>query len=503
MNLTKKISNNTQLERTISADIEKAFIPKKEEEIKPKLVRPRNLEAHFKQILAEKRYGFDDEVDNENRELKSAVKHLSHGNLKSRSDWKNEKNRSSMDVKGLSRTKSNPIKSTENIADGYEVEKYPPSGKVAAQPQKPLLPPCEYSDDDDPDDRFRYRENLTDKQKYRESLAMEKQRKVREREQVVGKPREHHHRHVDNDGYTGHSRGDSHLHTHYPDGNSMDRKAYRQKIKVPANFNDLEFQRNPYKEVESLPYRESIERMIKSPAMRYKSFESGNINTGQSYEYEGRRSPLLTMPSFDNEPFHHHSHGRPASHHARRDRDYSHSPPVVYDVDDHHPQSQQQRHHLSRHRYRQPQQRSMSRSPEMRISPNGRLNGPDKDKFHSVERDLAYSMEKVSHSRRLDADTLGAHSGSNSGRNLIHHRPHHEPDYDYNSSEEEDYRSQQQHGRGNDGDNRSKEHFEKNPNARISSSKSLGNLVKGYRHSYADPLPRNSGRVGLAAVNPF
>jgi hypothetical protein len=41
---------------------------------------------------------------------------------------------------------------------------------------------------------------------------------------------------------------------------------------------------------------------------------------------------------------------------------------------------------------------------------------------------------------------------------------------------------------------------------RMMNAKSLGNLVKGYRHSYAEPqsqFPRNSGRVGLAAVNPF
>lgn len=44
---------------------------------------------------------------------------------------------------------------------------------------------------------------------------------------------------------------------------------------------------------------------------------------------------------------------------------------------------------------------------------------------------------------------------------------------------------------------------------RLMASKSLGNLSKGYRHSYAEPrfleakqYPR-SGRVGLAAVNPY
>uniref|UniRef100_A0A182FQY7 Uncharacterized protein n=2 Tax=Anopheles albimanus TaxID=7167 RepID=A0A182FQY7_ANOAL len=43
--------------------------------------------------------------------------------------------------------------------------------------------------------------------------------------------------------------------------------------------------------------------------------------------------------------------------------------------------------------------------------------------------------------------------------------------------------------------------------ARMMPAKSLSNLVKGYRHSYAEPRPppvsRSSGRVGLAAVNPY
>ncbi|XP_053680693.1 uncharacterized protein LOC128731588 [Anopheles nili] len=42
---------------------------------------------------------------------------------------------------------------------------------------------------------------------------------------------------------------------------------------------------------------------------------------------------------------------------------------------------------------------------------------------------------------------------------------------------------------------------------RMMPAKSLTNLVKGYRHSYAEPRPppvsRSSGRVGLAAVNPY
>uniref|UniRef100_A0A182J844 Uncharacterized protein n=1 Tax=Anopheles atroparvus TaxID=41427 RepID=A0A182J844_ANOAO len=51
--------------------------------------------------------------------------------------------------------------------------------------------------------------------------------------------------------------------------------------------------------------------------------------------------------------------------------------------------------------------------------------------------------------------------------------------------------------------------LDREPNAarRMMPAKSLTNLVKGYRHSYAEPRPppvsRSSGRVGLAAVNPY
>ena len=34
-------------------------------------------------------------------------------------------------------------------------------------------------------------------------------------------------------------------------------------------------------------------------------------------------------------------------------------------------------------------------------------------------------------------------------------------------------------------------------------AKCLGNLAKGYRHSYAEPIKYCVGRVGLAAIEPY
>lgn len=460
---------NTQRDRPISNDIEKAFIPKKEEEIRPKLVRPRNLEAQFKQILEDKRYGISSHGNTQDeRDYSTDAK------FNARADWKNEKNRNggNIDGKGLTRTKSNPNKSTENMVDDRHDKHYLASGKSSGEYNKYLS---------DEEECLRFRENLTDKQKYRESL-LEKQRKSE---------RSGRDRHMDES--NGHHRSGSHSRDNHPleppptsqtrnmskydNGNykehsSIDRKAYRPKNGPPPNYNDMDFERNPYKEPESLPYHESIERMIKSPAMRYKSLEGNNS------KHDGRVTP---------EPRDYPHRGEMRSHHHHRDRrEYSHSP-IIYDGDD-----------RGRHRYRQPQQRSLSRSPDVRRSPNDhRFDHNEKDKFHSIERDLAYSMEKVNHSRRMDPETMIRNSGRQ-------RQPHHDPALEW-SSEDDQYNN----GRGpsqSTGGGRPNEHFEKNPNARMTPSKSLGNLVKGYRHSYAEPrapMPRNSGRVGLAAVNPF
>lgn len=461
---------NTQRDRPISNDIEKAFIPKREEEIRPKLVRPRNLEAQFKQILEDKRYGISSHANGQDdRDYNSDPK------FSSRADWKNEKNRHSgaNDGKGLARTKSNPNKSTENMVDDRHDKHHLASGKSNGEYNKYLS---------DEEECLRFRENLTDKQKYRESL-LEKLRKS---------DRNGRDRHLDDN--NGHHRSGSHSRDvplepvvsssqtrnmskydggHYKEHNSIDRKAYRPKNVPPPNYNDIEFERNPYKEPESLPYHESIERMIKSPAMRYKSVEGNNS------KHDGRITPEPRDRDYPHR-------GEMRSHHHHERREYSHSP--IYDTDE----------APSRHRYRQPPQRSLSRSPDVHRSPNNhRYDRNEKDKFRSIERDLAYSMEKVNHSRRIDPEKMIR----NSGRQLP---SHHDPALEW-SSEDDQYNNcrgpSQSTGAG-----RSNEHFEKKPNVRLTPSKSLGNLVKGYRHSYAEPrapMPRNSGRVGLAAVNPF
>lgn len=462
--IISKSNEKAQLERVISNHIDRAFIPKKEEEIKPKLVRPRNLEAHFKQILQEKRC--DDETD---------TRDYSKGHENnSRSEWKNEKSYET-NVVPVTRTKSNPMKAPENVGR-HRDNGYLASGKVIEH--------TKYGKAEE--DHVHYRENLTDKQKYRESM-LEKQRRSqgsRERyfddnypsqnfeEPISSQPRAK--SKYDDVDYTGES--------------TVERQGYRQKNQIVHNFNDLQIDRNPYRQSESLPYRESIERMIKSPAIRYKSFD-GNSNRN----YDEHVTP-------ENERYHVYPPAekyREARPYPRDPREYSHSP-VMYEGEEH---------HMSRHRYKQPVRRSLSRSPDVRISPKGRYDS-DKE-FHSIERDLGYSVEKINSSRRNEPPHRGSVEMVPRApvRNLP---PHHDIAQDWSSEDDCIGRSPPPPPTSSGRPNRSVDHTDKSPNlgpnARMTSAKSLGNLVKGYRHSYAEPrnpMPRNSGRVGLAAVNPF
>lgn len=473
------------MERSISKDIERAFIPKKEEEIKPKLVRPRNLEAHFKHILQEKRYTAPP-ADDEDRGYDDRQR---FGNEKQKygAEWKNEKNKQP-EGKSLGRTKSNPIKGPEH--DGrYHENDHMGSGKAAER--------SKYIGDDD--DSVRYRENLTDKQKYRESI-LEKQRNVqnvyRDRQMDEGYHRK--------DAHSSHnvhepisksqprikSKYDN-VKADYKEDTTLDRKGYRHKGKMPPNY-DMEFDRNPYKEPESLPYRESIERMIKSPAMRYKSFED---NSHRDFDYDDERVTPEKERYHVYPPTEKMRDLRPYQHDPR---EYSHSP-VTYEVDEH---------HASRPRYREPNKRSVSRSPDtvMRVSPKDRFENA-KEKFQAIERDRPYIKEKAKSSRRsMDPPGRGSMEAMPVAHTGGRHLPPHQHDAMLDWSSEEDHHDYNRTPPPPPLSNRSKEHYEKNPSSRMAPAKSLGNLVKGYRHSYAEPrnpMPRNSGRVGLAAVNPF
>lgn len=275
------------------------------------------------------------------------------------------------------------------------------------------------------------RENLTDRQKYREIVENKKYRNEHDAPMRVEMHRLNDYKKDERD---------------YPDElhtRTIQRKSSR-KQKVSEDFSE----RNPYREPDSLPYRQSIESMMKSPVMKYKS--------KTAYE---RRSP-----SPNNEYLHVQRNGRsynnvPA---RRMDQDLAH---YVKD--------------------------SSPMSTMKKTSPKDRFQDA-KEKFQA--------MEKI---RLKDAKPLGVRR-SEPMRYEKDYRHEYSPEpRSYNqqndwSSEEEfapklrDYREVQPRHR-DDRDMRA-----------MVPAKSLGNLVnvKGYRHSYAEPM-KYCNRVGLAAIEPY
>lgn len=291
------------------------------------------------------------------------------------------------------------------------------------------------------------RENLTDRQKYREIVENKKYRseapmrvemhrlndyKKDERDY----PAEDHVRTIQRKSKT--ERYESH------EPSRTDRMQ-----KVSDDF----VERNPYREPDSLPYRQSIENMMKSPVMKYKS--------KTAYD---RRSP-----SPNNEMY---------LHAQRNGRSYSNNAAPTRRMD-------QDRSHYVKD--------SSPMSTMKKTSPKDRFEDA-KEKFQAMEKIRIKESKPLgvrrSEPMRYEKDYRQSYSPEPSRS--------YQPQNDWSSEEEfqpnvRDYREVQQQPRHNDRDIRG-----------MGPAKSLGNLVnvKGYRHSYAEPL-KYCNRVGLAAIEPY
>lgn len=528
-------SLNARLERNVygkedNRKYSTAATPPKEEEIKPKLVRPRNLD--FKQILNEKQFVPSDEMDDEDQDFNDDVQRFRNDSVKYIADKQNEKNKLLSDGKLMQRGKGvPPAKNVIDDDEDDEDEEYRYRQREIVDERK-----GKYRTDNMDDDEFiRYRENLTDKQKYRESL-MEKQRNVqnngmyRERQLDDGfRVREPNVVAIEaKSSYKGSGKAKYAAENRGTDETTVDRKAYRQKPKAIPGYDDVDFERNPYKEPDSLPYRESIERMIKSSAMRYKTFEDNGGYRDCDYDDERLSDEKERFAAYPlNEKYR-----------DMRISQYPNEAPQEYvggssngnggggggGVE----------RMSSRQRYKEMKQRSQSRSPDtvMRVPPKERFQNA-KEKFKAIERDRPYgvdhvptverpyAVDKLRASRRIDAPRHEPIEAIVHNTNPRHLPPRQDPNLDWSSDEEHFgrgdsqqaslslHRQQQQHSSTNGRHvPPPREHYEKNIQSRIVPSKSLGNLANkgGYRHSYAEPrnpMPRNSGRVGLAAVNPY
>lgn len=345
-----------------------------------------------------------------------------------------------------------------------------------------------------------YRENLTDKQKFRESL-IEKQKSSRYRDRYFDqepefyqqqKPtvlRQNHPDSLESNKFM--SKGKSKFENTernssngYKGEATIERSNYRNKTtdkklaRVYSEKSALGYDsHNSYKEAESLPYRENLDRIVKSPVIRYNSFDEstfGDMMVNDDHRNRERDAIFLQQEKV-----------RQAS------RYHSGEPPSRYpDRDDF---------NISRRRIIESQR---DRSPEtvLRISPKDRFQNA-REKFQAIERERSYH-DLGSHIRRTEPRRS---SLERNGNVIVQHR-YDNRKIDWSSDEEQQIPRRIPPTGYHDVD--AFGGHEQIPSSRaLGAAKSLGNLVKGYRHSYAEPLarplPRNSGRVGLAAVNPF
>lgn len=291
------------------------------------------------------------------------------------------------------------------------------------------------------------RENLTDRQKFREILESKKYHKRPDDSPL----RVELHRLND---YKKESRDYSpeRVRTIQRKSRSSDRyedaPVERSRHKVPDDY----IERNPYRESESLPYRQSIESMMKSPVMKYKS----------RVAYDRRSpSPTADMYSRDlrkqsNRSFN--SSGR------RIDHDREH---YVKDVS--------------------------PMSTMKKTSPKDRFQDA-KEKFQAMDKIRIQQESKPALSVRRSEPSR------------------YDRDYRQSYSPEPRYPNQNEWSSEEEFSSNSRDYREIPPpppqrpsnyhqqQQRMGPAKSLGNLAKGYRHSYAEPM-KYCNRVGLAAIS--
>lgn len=250
---------------------------------------------------------------------------------------------------------------------------------------------------------------------------------------------------------------------------------YRNRSSEPTRYQEPSPQnpveeypaRNPYKQSESMPYRESIEKMMKSPVMRYKSFEEPRYPCEPEFTFEKRWDA----------PKHHSQNGG-----SRHGRDIS--PPEMYKDELQRFNGRQQ----SDTRVKQHFEVMTPDSTMSKVSPRDRFQNA-KEKFQAMERERIKKPEPIKPQRKSLGETFERGNRQYSSNSW--------------SSDEEivaprkSYRDFPQPERY--------PALERDLPGRMLPAKSLGSLVKGYRHSYAEPrnFPRVTGRVGLAAVNPY
>ena len=531
-------------------------VSREEQEIKPIIIRPRNFDSRFKNILND-----DHDLDEDNdMHLHSKSRHAlddddHHIPVEKYSTPPPPQNvgkqrvtepRKYRQADGTNKEKRYFDEVDQPQIKDREAYRYMEKDHRRSMDHVPRTD-VGYNDKND-DDLLEYRENLTDKQKYRESL-LEKQKHIQSRyssdryiEHDVDSGEFYNNKSVPRHGYSNEqtfeknrmplkskSKYDNPIEKipAYKGETTIERSGYRPKStdkNLQRSYSDKtntgdhfenSMHRNPYKEADSLPYRESIEKMIKSPVMRYNSFDD---------------SSLCDIAAEEE------AHSYSKSYSSQEKNRFRES--GKYHVDSQAPMYQQQPpQHLSRRRIiENHKNRSQSRSPETisKVSPKDRFHDA-KEKFQAMERERTFIADKSHHQNRQMEPARRSVGEARANNGLFEYPPvvmqrmppQHDRKFDWSSEDDQPQIVRRSSGYrdGHSGQPTSvnampvDRYMDKKPSrvqgngngggGGLGPAKSLGNLVKGYRHSYAEPrnnhhpLPRNSGRVGLAAVNPF
>ncbi|XP_065092968.1 zinc finger CCCH domain-containing protein 13 [Ochlerotatus camptorhynchus] len=351
-------------------------------------------------------------------------------------------------------------------------------------------------------DKVRYRENLTDRQKYHEIIS----------ESSKYQDESPKHRGM-RDGYREYSPERVHRNkysTSYDDHRDFKiERDYRDPVKPPskreppyirdespddryrADFNE----RRAYKESEPMVYRDSSDKNGKAPLTRFKSSEEPK-HSRDRYDDRWERQPMYPEDRSSEDKY------RDVS---SRYRDDIRKSPVMKKIE-----------------ARAKMVEIKTSSPEStirKVSPKDRFQNA-KEKFQQMERER-HEEERIERERQEREQIIHNKRASEAPR-----RSSIEPvvvsSHESNGwsseedEEEEDIRSRGPPRSANSAGYRETETTERYPgldreprmpSSRMMPAKSLGNLTKGYRHSYAEPrpppVPRSSGRVGLAAVKPY
>lgn len=480
----EKSSAHPTLHRSVSQD---------EADIKPIIIRPRNYDSRFKHILDENK--FIDVVDDvEKPPVHKPLPAKQKLERKSRASDEMPKSNTN-----YGRYADEEQKPTQRYRYGEEEEDKRKSGLHKDKFTRSSREALNVERSSSERERDLFRENLTDREKYRESqkfhggferrLSPPQKSKYSVDNGMHSMEKMHHSyvepQIVERSGFR-QPRGGYENSGDHPD--TKHSRSYTEKP-IKAEF-DQPMPRNPYKEPESLPYRESIESMIKSPAMRYKSFEAGPIMEGVKLTSvqpnypapEKLRDSSIRYHSLDAEKYI-----------ADQKSKYGPEP-------------------SSRRRAMEKQRSSHNGSPDTvcRVSPKDRFNNA-REKFEAMERERSYVQadNRQQQVRQMEpSHQQRQHSPPRRDRSQNHQQryPPQETKVDW-SSEDEQHTSSRRTTNGHRDIPNGPESYVDHSRA-MGPSKSLNNLARGgYRHSYAEPvraqLPRNSGRVGLAAVNPY